>query len=151
MMSKYSAVHDAAEKYFDRLITGRTVSDPDLLRMTTVMFDALARNPGLRKDHLPTFVQRHGTDDIKALAVPDMERFLIVLGSLYAGTETLNLELLRHDLAKKVGIVPGPVRTGCHLICTGRCVLLEGRVRSGVETSRESLEQHRRRSRTIRG
>ena len=100
----YSRIHAEAETYFDRLITGRAMNDQELFRlaMTHDNLDTLFRQYGGKlstPEHWHDFVATHGSDQMKALSVPDRYRLIAMLRSLYAATETLHLEVARIDLA----------------------------------------------------
>ncbi len=100
----YSRIHAEAETYFDRLVTGRALNDQELFRlaMTHDNLDTLFKQYAGRlstAEDWNTFITVHGSEQIKELSVPDRDRLIAMLRSLYAATETLHLEVARIDLA----------------------------------------------------
>jgi integrase len=117
---KYAAIHDEAEEYFEPLIAGRTISDEQLLLMAVTMYPHLDRATGKMDgpEDFRALVQKHGTNEMWALAPADMDRLLIMLNGVYAASEAVNLELIRdyaenkrEYIEKRFGpdiIPPGP-------------------------------------------
>ena len=51
------------------------------------------------------FIATHGTDQMKALSSPDRGRLIVMLGALYAGTETAQIKIAEQE----VEVLPFPL------------------------------------------
>ncbi len=102
MLTKYGPVHAEAERHFDRLITGRALTDKelfDLLRPADMLKELDKLNGVLHEtDHFIGVALACGSEQVKELSLPDLERLALIVQSFYAGTEKLNLEIARNRL-----------------------------------------------------
>jgi integrase len=100
VMQNYAREHAEAEAYFARLISGRRLTDDELLDMTANnhTFEALRTlkiGQLNERSDWDLFIDQCGTTQQRALAGPDQDRLVIILRAIYAATETINLEVAR--------------------------------------------------------
>jgi integrase len=100
MLAKYAAIHAEAEVYFDRLISGRQLSDEELIQLVGTRQNAEAlfkANPGelYQRSDWDRFIDQSGTPEMRALVGPDREFLVEHLYYLYVMTEAANAELTR--------------------------------------------------------
>jgi integrase len=106
MLVKYSPVHAEAEAYFERLRTGRTLTDQELLVLTAThknldaMFRERSGDLNSREDW-EEFIDQFGSEQMKALTGPDRDRLIVWLNGLYAGSESVQVQLARMKLEQK--------------------------------------------------
>jgi integrase len=100
MLAKYAAIHAEAEVYFERLISGRRLSDEELIRLVGTRQNAAAlfkARPGelYQRSDWDRFIDQSGTPEMRALVGPDREFLVEHLYYLYVMTEAANAELTR--------------------------------------------------------
>jgi integrase len=106
VMQKYAAVHAEAEKYFEQLISGRRLTDDDLIQMVATrgnakrLFDLPPGELYSRSDW-DRFIDQSGTAEMRALTGPDREFLVEHLYYLYMMTEAANAELTRQQYEKR--------------------------------------------------
>jgi integrase len=109
---RYAAIHTEAEAHFFALISGRAMTDQDLFGMAmteenlTPLFRLYSGKLNAPADW-QRFIAQHGTDQMKALTAPDRDRLIIMLNALYAGTETVHLEIAHARYEEKREYIGG--------------------------------------------
>src|SRR4026209_1903416 len=75
VMQRYAAIHDEAEKHFERLRSGRSLTDREieLIVLAHPMADAMIASPRSipTRFDLDKFMDTHGDDRVRALSGPD--------------------------------------------------------------------------------
>jgi hypothetical protein len=143
MLAKYAAIHAEAEVYFERLISGRRLSDEELIRLVGTRQNAAAlfkTRPGelYQRSDWDRFIDQSGTPEMRALVGPDREFLVEHLYYLYVMTEAANAELTREryeerreHLTRLTGSETVPLGSGLTLMDAyeqawvfGRCLSL---------------------------
>jgi hypothetical protein len=128
MLAKYAAIHAEAEVYFERLISGRRLSDEELIRLVGTRQNAAAlfkARPGelYQRSDWDRFIDQSGTPEMRALVGPDREFLVEHLYYLYVMTEAANAELTweryeerREHLTRLTGSETVPLGSGLTLM-----------------------------------
>jgi hypothetical protein len=103
---KYAAIHTEAEAYFERLISGRRLTDDELIQMIATRQNAEAlfqTRPGelYQRSDWDRFIDQSGTAEMRALVGPDREYLVEHLYYLYVMTEAANAELTRKQYEER--------------------------------------------------
>jgi integrase len=107
---QYAAIHAEAEAYFDRLISGRTISDQVLNALAASLYvplrDSASEAINSTAD-LDAFIDQHGSDQMKALVGPDRTRLHSLLETLYRHTQKVEGEALGMTAERKRNYLAG--------------------------------------------
>ena len=90
---KYAAIHAEAEKYFDRLISGRTMTDQQIDVLAAALLRPIRATPRAIESRLDlnAFIDTHGSDEVRALTGPDRVKLEDAVEFLYRHSERVNL------------------------------------------------------------
>ncbi|MCX7365203.1 MAG: hypothetical protein NTV97_25695 [Alphaproteobacteria bacterium] len=123
---KYAAIHDEAEKYFERLVSGRQETDEGLMDIADSLYhQAPTRtlsHPGMTAAGFRQMIQQRGNDRLKSLAPADLDFLVTAAMHRYAFEEVGFLQEIRSTTTKRVNDlrdvieVPAPTTGGLTLM-----------------------------------